>query len=84
MKKGPLPGAASKDAGKPPLLKAGSSVQIEGLKADGDLNGRVGTVAGYDQSKGRYRVKVGGDGDISPLSLSINANNLSPRKGDFN
>ena len=39
-------------------FQAGDTVELEGLKAAPELNGRTGTVLKYDADKGRYHVKV--------------------------
>lgn len=55
-------------------LVAGSRIQVQGLKARPDLNGREGLALQYVDTKGRWEVML--DGDILKPSLAVKAGNL--------
>ena len=44
-----------------------TTVVINGLQASPELNDRIGTVEGYDVSKGRLRVRVEGESRLKHL-----------------
>ena len=66
--------------GTPPVsLAAGARVVIFGLKARPEVNGRSGTIKGFDASKGRYAVEVKPDADGSGSeaeTLALKRDNL--------
>ena len=54
----------------------GERVCMHGLEAGGKLNGRSGTVLGYDRVKMRYKVAVDGETGAKPQQKMIRALNL--------
>ena len=57
-----------------PGLKAGTRVELQGLKAKPELNGQKAAVKSFDASSGRYKVKL--EDGRGPFSLK--AQNLRP------
>ena len=67
--------AAIEPAGAENLLSLiGSAVAIQGVMSQPTLNGQSAMVAGYDESKGRYEVKVDASGEtirLKPANVRV-------------
>lgn len=57
-------------------IRSGSSVRIQGLKSDSQLNGQVGLALGYDATSKRWGVRVfdGSGKKIKPANLKVEDN----------
>lgn len=82
-KKPDKPDKKSQNAELQALLKAGR-VQISGVKARPELNGRVGVAERYNEEKARFVVSVEppeGDADGKPEQVLLKPSNLTPIGG---
>ena len=68
--------AAAASAGSPPpsAIPIGARVELRGLQAKPELNGRRGVVVKFVSSSGRYRVQLDGEGGEA---FSLKAENLA-------
>lgn len=62
--------------GPPTLLPPGDSVTLVGLKARPEVNGRRGTVRGFDATKARFAVELKDDADGAAETLALKRDNL--------
>lgn len=66
-----LPQIFEPNDGVGPILKNGTTVRIDGIESQPQINGTVGVIRGYSQSRGRYLVlqnnKGGQDQEIGAL-----------------